>query len=132
MTAPRRIWAAMPLDGVMKSETLYGWTTAEHLPEWQAENEAEIELGCDDPLNYVTYILEDPAALADSPEVQRLIAQAEARGYAQGWNAGMLTAASHVAEARNGHPPGPLFKELNKVLRKIESARFAAIKGEAE
>lgn len=72
--APERIWAATPLDGIMKPETMYGWTTAEHLPEWQSENEAEIELGCDDPLVYAEYILATPEAFAASPEVQALIA----------------------------------------------------------
>ena len=68
-----------------------------------------------------TYL--DPA-LAVSPEVQALIRDAEARGY----NNGMLTAISVVAEERNKRNPGPLFEVLNKALGKIDDARFAAIR----
>ncbi len=53
-----------------------------------------------------------------------LIREAEARG----WNNGMLTATSIVAEERNKRNPGPLFEVLNKAIGKIEDTRFAAIR----
>ena len=53
-----------------------------------------------------------------------LIREAEARG----WNNGMLTATSIVAEERNKRNPGPLFEVLNKAVGKIEDTRFAAIR----
>ncbi len=53
-----------------------------------------------------------------------LVREAEARG----WNNGMLTATSIVAEERNKRNPGPLFEVLNKAVGKIEDTRFAAIR----
>lgn len=53
-----------------------------------------------------------------------LIREAEALG----WNNGMLTATSIVAEERNKRNPGPLFEVLNKAVGKIEDTRFAAIR----
>lgn len=109
--APKRIWAAMPLDGQMKPETLYGWTTAENLPEWQSENEAEIELGCDDPLVYAPYILATPAALTASPEVAKLIHEAETRvmriaaGLFPGGYTNNLTKITEAATIRKGETP---------------------------
>ena len=60
MTAPRRIYAGME-------------TAHQSQGRWET---MPFELPPDSP----AYILEDPAALADSPEVQKLLAQAETHG----------------------------------------------------
>jgi hypothetical protein len=68
MTTQERIWAATPADGVMKDETLYGWTTDEHLQAWIDEEDTDLN----DPVVYVEYVRRDPAVLAELPEVQEL------------------------------------------------------------
>jgi len=47
---------------------------------------------------------------------------------ARGWNNAMLTAISLVAESRNVHTPGPVFKVLNETMGKIDDARFAGLR----
>jgi hypothetical protein len=94
------------------------------LQRWRnADHEDTIRLTRDDVIMLIEEVTE---SLAKSPAVSALVKAAEARG----WNNGMLTAVSHVAEARNGHDPGPLFKALNEVLGKIDDARFAAIRAQ--
>ena len=56
--------------------------------------------------------------------ISRIEAQAEVRG----WNNAMLTAITHVAEIRNAHTPGPIFKALNEAMGKIDDARFAGLR----
>ncbi len=62
-----RIWAAMPADGVMKPETVYGWTTAEHLEEWWVDHIADLETNPEaEPLIFTQMVRADVhAALQD-------------------------------------------------------------------
>lgn len=86
------------------------WADQDNLT-WVEEFPGEAMKDCEAP-----YIL--------ASEVAALIREAEARG----WNNGMLTATSIVAEERNKRNPGPLFEVLNKAVGKIEDTRFAAIR----
>ena len=60
MNALERIWAAMPSDGVMKPETMYGWTTSDQIDEWRNESDNTSDNG--DLLVYFEYIRADVAA----------------------------------------------------------------------
>lgn len=91
---------------------------------WLTYAEATARWGKPTSPKQVEYILATPEALSAHPAVRALVAEAEARGY----NNGMLTAISVVAEERNKHNPGPLFEVLNKALGKVDDARFAAIR----
>lgn len=60
MTKPKddlsRVWLALPADGVMKAETVYGWITDKHIQDWRDEGAVD-DYG--DPLVYAEYV---PAA----------------------------------------------------------------------
>lgn len=114
--APERIWAATPADGEMKPETMYGWTTGEHLAEWELDNKAEIELGCDDPLAYVEYtradLCADPALLAEAVEkfaaLEKAASEVSLRGAETGpqWTKltiALLSARAFIAKWENRH-----------------------------
>jgi len=69
------------------------------------------------------------SALTPDPDrMLALTAAAEAQAEARGWNNAMLTAITHVAEIRNAHTPGPIFKALNEAMGKIDDARFAGLR----
>ena len=76
----------------------------------------------------IAHLLAENDRLAASPEVAKLVAEAEARG----WNNGMRIATSHVADVRNTQKPGAVFAALNEAMGRIEGARFAAIRRASE
>ena len=80
------------------------------------------------PFQEPGYIL-GPGAKLEAAIKQTFIPASDARlAEARGWNNAMLTAISHVAESRNVHTPGPIFKALNETMGKIDDARFAGLR----
>ena len=60
MTAPDKIWAAIPCDGVFeKPETMYGWQLTSDISDWD-ENDEDDPTGC----NCVEYTRTDLAQAA--------------------------------------------------------------------
>lgn len=68
------------------------------------------------------------AALTSADAITEALSRIEAQAEARGCNNAMLTAITHVAEIRNAHTPGPIFKALNEAMGKIDDARFAGLR----
>lgn len=69
--APETIWATMPTDRILKSETLYGWQVTESTDGWDQEDDY------DDPCELVEYRRADlpptTAQLEADPRVKALV-----------------------------------------------------------
>jgi len=116
-TPPKRIWEFdRYINGVLMAEGV----SIEKQPDLASAMKAAAIIASRGPHGEVPVLI----VREDASEHAALIREAEDRG----WNNGMLTATSIVAEERNKRNPGPLFEVLNKAIGKIDDARFAAIR----
>lgn len=116
-TPPKRIWEFdRYINGVLMAEGV----SIEKQPDLASAMKAAAIIASRGPHGEVPVLI----VREDASEHVALIREAEDRG----WNNGMLTATSIVAEERNKRNPGPLFEVLNKAIGKIDDARFAAIR----
>ena len=111
--APKRIWAAMPADGIMKPETMYGWTTEDHVDEWRDNHLADMECGGVDALEY--HLCIPVYALSEAPEVQRLIDEA-------------VEKATRVKPLRYFYPQGDTFGQMRDNARQHPLAKEGDMK----
>ncbi len=104
----------MGIEGMTAPDRIYAWPYL--IASWLCGGWSQKRFQDD----AVAYLRHDAEALASSEVVLAMLAEAR--------NASMLECTGIVAEERNKHEPGPIFKALNEAMGKIEDTRFAALK----
>lgn len=87
-SAPETIWATMPTDRILKSETMYGWQLDSNTDDWDQEDDYG------DPCELVEYRRKDtPPTLKQAMELPEVKALIEALELAEEyWQLGALNA----------------------------------------